>query len=430
MPEQTFQAEHFINRELSWLEFNARVLEEAEDPTNPLLGAGASFWRSSARTWMNSSWFAWPGLREQAFGDGAPQDYSPDGHAARHAVAADRQADPGTRRRAIPLLERIGAAAAWPPKGFGCFDADELDRRPERSARPFLSRAGVSDSHADGRRSGPPQPALSQPRRCIWRRCSSAAAAWARSNCSPWCKCRRCCRGWCRWARATNQHFILLEEAVSARLAGIVRRLRGPVLARPSASRRDSDIELLEQESDDMLRLIEDRLKARQRGQAVRLEVAAGGNEELIRMIIEAEAIRDGDGSPKRIAKSIAIPGPLDLTALMELTQIPDRESASRSAVYAAAAARASAARQRRPVRRPSARHDILLHHPYDSFDPVVEFVSRAANDPQRAGHQADALPHQRRFAGHAGPDSGGRKRQARHGPGRAQGPLRRSRTT
>ena len=57
---------------------------------------------------------------------------------------------------------------------------------------------------------------------------------------------------------------------------------------------RDSDIELLEQESDDMLRLIEDRLKARQRGEAVRLEVAAGGSDELIGMIIDEESMRDG----------------------------------------------------------------------------------------------------------------------------------------
>ncbi|MFM9026136.1 MAG: hypothetical protein ACKON7_12495, partial [Planctomycetaceae bacterium] len=48
---------------------------------------------------------------------------------------------------------------------------------------------------------------------------------------------------------------------------------------------RDSDLELLEQESDDMLKLIEDRLKARQRGQAVRLEIAAQADEAITRTI-------------------------------------------------------------------------------------------------------------------------------------------------
>ena len=48
----------------------------------------------------------------------------------------------------------------------------------------------------------------------------------------------------------------------------------------------------------------------------------------------------------------------------------------------------------------------------------------------QGAGHQADAVPHQRRLADHPRPDAGGRKRQARDGAGRAEGPLRRSATT
>ena len=224
---------------------------------------------------------------------------------------------------------------------------------------------------------------------------------------------------------ADEPNFILLEEAVAARLPEL---FGGFDVLHWTTFRitRDSDIELLEQESDDMLRLIEERLKARQRGDAVRLEVAAGANEELVRKIIDEESLRDAiESSADRYSEVYRIPGPLDLTGLMELTQVPNRDHL-RDPPFSPQPPRGLRSRRGDDLFAAIAERDILLHHPYDSFDPVVEFVSQRGQRPQGAGHQADAVSHQRRFADHAGADASGRKRQARDGAGRAEGPLRR----
>jgi polyphosphate kinase len=175
--------------------------------------------------------------------------------------------------------------------------------------------------------------------------------------------------------------FILLEDAVAARLPEL---FGGVEIESWTTFRitRDSDIELLEQESDDMLRLIEDRLKARQRGQAVRLEVASGSHEELIRMIVEPEELRESEvGSPDAYGEVYRIPGPLDLTAMMELLRLPGREHL-RDAPFTPRPLRPRRPRGGDDPFAAIRRGDLLLHHPYDSFDPVVEFVSRAAVDP------------------------------------------------
>ena len=84
-------------------------------------------------------------------------------------------------------------------------------------------------------------------------------AAWGRRICSPWCNCRKCCRGWCRWGRGTSCNSSCSKTPISARLPEL---FGGFDVLSSTTFRitRDSDIELLEQESDDMLRLIEERL--------------------------------------------------------------------------------------------------------------------------------------------------------------------------
>src|SRR5207302_2307166 len=116
--------------------------------------------------------------------------------------------------------------------------------------------------------------------------------------------------------------FILLEDVLRAKLSEL---FGGSQVLSSTVFRitRDSDFELLEQESDDMLRLIEERLRARARGEPVRLEVAAGGPEaeELIQTIIDSEEIRVATRTSS-YDELYRIAGPLDLTGLMELVKL------------------------------------------------------------------------------------------------------------
>jgi polyphosphate kinase len=175
--------------------------------------------------------------------------------------------------------------------------------------------------------------------------------------------------------------FMLLEDLVSARLPEL---FGGFEIESWTAFRitRDSDLELLEQESDDMLRLIEDRLKARQRGQAVRIEIAAKADDAITRMIIDEEGLQGGDdGQPDRYGEVYRIDGPLDLTAIWELHRLPGYERLHDKPFVP----RVPRGLERRSpdIFSAIAQRDILLHHPSDSFDPVVEFVTSAANDPR-----------------------------------------------
>lgn len=375
--EQTFLSEHFLNRELSWLEFNARVLEEAEDETNPLLER-VKFLSIFSSNLDEFFMIRVAGLREQAFGDGAPQDYSPDGlrpvsqleriaHRTQELVAAQYRCWNDSVR---PRLAEQGIRILRHDE-LSDEHREHLNRFFSERAFPVITPMAVDPSH--------PSPRYHN------RALYLAAMLERHSGLGPRrlfavVQAPQVLPRLLPLGQGDEQHFVFLEDAICARLPELFGGF-DVVSSTTFRITRDSDLELLEQESDDMLRLIEKRIRERQRAQAVRLEVAADASDELVEMIVEQEEIRSGDASGDAYGEVYRIPGPLDLTALMDLTKAAGREHL-REPPFSPRPVRGRAQRGGEDLFAAIRREDLLVHHPYDSFEPVVEFVSRAAVDP------------------------------------------------
>jgi polyphosphate kinase len=135
---------------------------------------------------------------------------------------------------------------------------------------------------------------------------------------------------------------------------------------------RNADFSIEEEEAEDLLKEIEKQLKKRQWGQAIRLEVEQGIESRLLEIIKKELMIDEKD--------IYAIPGPLDLTFLMKMYGLQGFDHLK--------------VKPYTPQPIPEFEHgdnifdkiaekDILLHHPYQTFEPVVEFIKQAARDPQ-----------------------------------------------
>ena len=171
---------------------------------------------------------------------------------------------------------------------------------------------------------------------------------------------------------------------------------------------RSADLEIAEDEAEDLLKEIQKQLKKRQRGEAIRLEVEKGIDEQLLQLLmtelsLSKDYVYEADG-------------PLDLTYLMKTYGIEGYDEL-REHRYASP--------QAVPEFPPGCdifeqirKGDVFMHHPYQTFDPVVKFVAGRPCD------QADALPGQRKFPDRGRTGAGGGKRQAGHGTCRAQGQV------
>lgn len=134
---------------------------------------------------------------------------------------------------------------------------------------------------------------------------------------------------------------------------------------------RNADLSIEEEEAADLLKEIEKQLKMRQWGQAIRLEVEDGMDSRLLSIIQKELMIEEHD--------IYDIQGPLDLTFLMKMYGLDGFEHLKNKPYTPQPVDGISAETDLFDAIR---ERDILLHHPYETFAPVVDFIKQAAKDP------------------------------------------------
>ncbi|MCA9229542.1 MAG: polyphosphate kinase 1 [Planctomycetales bacterium] len=374
--EQQFLPEHFINRELSWLEFNARVLEEAQDPSNPLLER-LKFLAIFSSNLDEFFMVRVAGLREQAFGGVAPQDIAADGiRSLGQLVEISRRTRQLVDEQCQCFNNSVLPALAQHDIRILC--EDELDKSQQRivddffhqRAFPILTPMAIDPSH--------PSPRFHN------RGLYLVALLHRTSGLGPAdlfavVQLPQVLPRFIHVGQPGEQHFVLLEEILAAKLPEL---LGGYEIAHHAAFRitRDMDVDLLERESDDMLRAIESRLRARQHSEAVRLEVQADIGRDLLSMLVEEEELHlklDVEG--ETYSEAYYIDSMLDMTGLWELTRSVTFDSLRETPFTPRLPL---GLRAKDDIFAEIADRDILLHHPFDSFDPVVHFIESAAEDP------------------------------------------------
>jgi polyphosphate kinase len=353
-----------LNRELSWIEFNSRVLDEALDPSQPLLER-LKFLSIFSTNLDEFFMVRISGLQEQL--EANPMMLSPDG------------LTPATQLRNIserlrPLLElqmRCLLKQVLPgleKHGVKIIPYGKLNKEQRGDLRqffndrifPVLTPLSVDPSH--------PFPYISNISMNLGTlvepevREEGEEPRFARVKLPP--NVPRLIPvngdGYC---------FVLLEEVIAAHIDTLFPGMR-ILECQPFRITRDADIEIEEDEAGDLLKTVEQQLRQRRFGFGVRLEVASGMTPHMVKLLRSSMELEEQD--------VYTIDGPLNIPDLMALYKLdlPNLKDHPFTPTTP-------------PILRASEtifdaiRHqDILLHHPYESFAPVVEFLRQAARDP------------------------------------------------
>ncbi len=365
---------HFINRELSWLDFNERVLEEARDPSTPLLER-LRFLSISASNLDEFFEVRVAGLQAQLYEKLEPQDPPPDGMTPlSQLIEISRRCHDFVGRQyetwsqdIRPELARRGIVVC-DPNALTESQGEYLDRYFEREVYPVLTPLAIDPAH--------PFPHLLNKSLNIILRIEPLVPSEIFRQ--PYAVVRVPSvlsrlvelpdeRDGCR-------RFVLLEDVIGPRLDSLFGGFR--VVARaPFRVTRNSDLTIQETEiKNSLLSTIQETLRQRKWGAAVRLEISDTADEGFLAQLQTAPALDLEDRDVYRVS------GPVALSALTFLCRIDGhRDLKEPSFEPQLPAGLLNRADMFSLIRE----QDILVHHPYDSFQAVIQFIDQAADDPQ-----------------------------------------------
>ena len=367
MARTTPKQKLFNGRDHSWMQFNRRVLEEAQDPTNPLLervkflaitGSNLDEYVEIRQAGLMQR--IEDGYREQGYDGLRPDESLAQLTAEIHTFVADQykcwneHLIPELRKNRVRLLE-------W--KELGTEARDFAQSYFQREVDPLLTPISIDPAH--------PFPRVLNKALCL----ALLLRAKRRSSGPQVLGVVTVPRALPRFIRlpATEGNFdyLLLQDLIAQNLAGMY---RGYEVLSHAAFRviRNSNLYFEEEETRSLLETIRVELHNRRKGDAVRLEIEDGADPQIAERLrvnfeLDDDQVFRGKG-PVNLSRLMFFYGDVHRPDLKFTPFTPRPLMLSRKSTTIFDELR---------------QHDVLLHHPYDSYDPVVDFIQQGAEDPQ-----------------------------------------------
>lgn len=362
--------EYYWNRELSWLKFNERILEEAKDKQNPL------FERLKFLSITSSNLDEFFMVRVASLKDMVHAGYEKTDIAGMTPKVQLHHINERTHglveeqyrvysKSLLPALRRVGLHIVNGHEDLTKEQGEYVDEYFEENIYPVLTPMAMDSSR--------PFPLIRNKTLNLGalirkkegkknKEVLEFATVQVPSVLPRYVELPR--------GKDGERYLILLEEIIERNIGKLFLSY-DVVCTHPYRIMRNADLSIDEDEAADLLKEIQKQLKKRQWGEVIRLEAEAGMDPRLLAILKKEFAIKEED--------IFSIKGPLDLTFYMKMYGL-DGFDEYKIPKYTPQPV--PALHNSDDIFTNIRKGDILLHHPYYTFDPVVDFVKKASKDP------------------------------------------------